>query len=438
MGRFRKWALAAADAAVFYAALAGTLLIRYGADGWSEAWAMHAGPFFIIFCVWMASLYIANLYRYESFRNARLLIRNLGGATAAAAIVSVVIFYIFSATFGLMPKTNLILFAGIYFVLGFTVRTLVSRIFSGSALRTALLGKSKIADEVAAFLGTNSGVGYAITARADIPFRDRAALEAFVRGEHPEIIVVEEGWIADPAILSALYELLGRGIRIIPLLRFYETIFERIPIEEIEERWFVENISPRRPSYEALQRIIDIIGSLVIGIILLPVAAIASIAIVLTSPGPAIYAQVRVGRGGERFTMYKFRTMRADAEKNGPQWAAANDDRTTPVGRFLRHTHLDEIPQLWNILMGKLSFVGPRPERPEFAEEIAARVPFFRVRNFVKPGLTGWAQINYRYTSSIEDAKEKLAYDVFYIKHRSTLLDVLIVLKTAKRLLVKA
>ncbi len=438
MTTLRKWLLLASDAAVFYVSLALTLLVRYGSSGWSDAWGAHVGPFAPIFCIWILSIYTTNLYRYESFRNARLLMRNLGGAIVGATVVSVAAFYVFAPLFELTPKTNLAVFALVFFILASVVRTFAGRMFSGTALRVVLLGKSSVADEVASFLTENQGAGYHISRRAEQPFVDRAALEAFVRIERPEMIVVEEGWIADPKVLGALYELLGKNVRIIPLIRFYETVFEKVPIGELGESWFVLNISPNRPVYALAQRSFDIVTAVVLGIVLLPVALLAAIAIVSTSAGPAIYAQVRVGKNGSRFTIYKFRTMRNDAEKHGPRYAVANDERLTTVGRVLRHTHLDELPQLWNIFRGNLSFVGPRPERPEFTEEIATQVPFFHVRNLVKPGLTGWAQVNYRYTASVEEAKEKLAYDVFYIKNRSILFDVLIMVKTVKRILVKA
>jgi exopolysaccharide biosynthesis polyprenyl glycosylphosphotransferase len=175
----------------------------------------------------------------------------------------------------------------------------------------------------------------------------------------------------------------------------------------------------------------------VVGLLLtLPLLPLIALGIKLTSKGRVIYRQERVGRDGAIFYCYKFRTMRADAEADtGPTWASDDDPRITPIGRFLRTSRLDEIPQLWNVLRGDMSLVGPRPERPEFVERLKAAIPYYDWRHSVRPGITGWAQIRYRYGSSIEDGREKLRYDLFYIKNISPGLDFLIVFDTVKTIL---
>jgi lipopolysaccharide/colanic/teichoic acid biosynthesis glycosyltransferase len=155
----------------------------------------------------------------------------------------------------------------------------------------------------------------------------------------------------------------------------------------------------------------------------------------LESPGPILYRQERVGENGRIFTLFKFRSMRLDAENGTPVWAKERDERVTRVGRFIRLTRLDELPQLWNVLRGDMSFVGPRPERPFFVEQLAAVIPFYMERHAVKPGVTGWAQVKYRYGSSVEDAMEKLRYDLYYIKHLSIVFDLTIVVDTVKVIL---
>jgi len=153
----------------------------------------------------------------------------------------------------------------------------------------------------------------------------------------------------------------------------------------------------------------------------------------VTSPGRVLYRQKRVGRNGAEFDCYKFRTMRSDAEADtGPTWAGDDDPRITPVGRFFRQTRIDEIPQLWNVLRGDMSLVGPRPERPEFVDELNRRIPYYQLRHATRPGITGWAQVRYKYGSSIEDAKEKLRYDLFYVKNMAPGLDLLILFHTIK------
>jgi len=170
-------------------------------------------------------------------------------------------------------------------------------------------------------------------------------------------------------------------------------------------------------------------------ILLAPLLVFAALAIKISSRGSVFYSQRRVGSHGRVFHIYKLRTMIPEAEAAGPKWATSNDSRVTPIGRLLRLTRLDELPQLWNVIKGDMSLVGPRPERPEFMDELAAHVPYFRARLCVRPGLTGWAQIKYRYGNTLNDAETKLEYDLFYIKNRSLWFDVLILCKTIKTVL---
>jgi exopolysaccharide biosynthesis polyprenyl glycosylphosphotransferase len=166
-----------------------------------------------------------------------------------------------------------------------------------------------------------------------------------------------------------------------------------------------------------------------------PVLLIASLAIMAQDGGPLLYRQERVGLHGKPFTIIKFRSMRVDAEKDGPRWAANNDRRVTPIGSFIRRTRIDELPQIFNVLTGDMSIVGPRPERPVFVDALAKQIPFYQERHLAKPGITGWAQINYPYGATEEDARMKLSYDLFYIKNRNTFLDVMIIIQTLEVLL---
>ena len=181
------------------------------------------------------------------------------------------------------------------------------------------------------------------------------------------------------------------------------------------------------------------LSGLVVGLLVAaPIMALTALAVRLTSAGPALYHQRRVGQHGRIFTVHKFRSMRQDAEKaTGAVWASANDDRVTPIGRFLRKTRLDELPQLWNVLRGDMSLVGPRPERPEFVEDLTRQIPFYRQRHVVKPGVTGWAQVCYTYGASVGDALEKLQYELYYIKNMSISLDLFILFKTVQTVVLK-
>lgn len=191
-------------------------------------------------------------------------------------------------------------------------------------------------------------------------------------------------------------------------------------------------------TFMILRRLLSIVISLVGLILCLPILPFLALGVKLTSPGPIFFKQNRVGRKGEIFTVFKFRTMRADAEaKTGAVWAGKNDPRVTSLGRFMRKTRLDEIPQLWNVLKGDMAFVGPRPERPEFVQWLEEQIPYYHLRHIVRPGLTGWAQVKYSYGASLEETKQKLQYDLYYIKHMSIALDLWIMFETVKTVILR-
>jgi exopolysaccharide biosynthesis polyprenyl glycosylphosphotransferase len=182
-----------------------------------------------------------------------------------------------------------------------------------------------------------------------------------------------------------------------------------------------------------LKRLFDLVVGAIFFLLVLPLMAVTAVVVRFDSPGPVLYTQERVGRSGRTFVLYKFRSMRVDAEKDGvPRWASLQDRRVTRIGQFIRKTRIDELPQVFNVLRGDMSFIGPRPERPFFVESLCRDIPYYRERCRVRPGITGWAQINYPYGASIEDAKEKLSYDFYYIKNYSVMLDFLVLLATVQ------
>jgi sugar transferase (PEP-CTERM system associated) len=237
--------------------------------------------------------------------------------------------------------------------------------------------------------------------------------------------------------VDLLLSLKCRGLLVQDGVELYEEITGKVPIESVRLGWLL--FSPgchASRSHLAYKRAASVLVSVVGLILCIPLIPFVILAIWFTSPGPILYRQRRVGRDGIVFNCYKFRTMRADAEADtGPTWALDSDPRITPVGHFLRMTRLDEIPQLWNVLRGDMSLVGPRPERPEFVGALVQEIPYYNLRHTIRPGITGWAQIRYKYGSSIEDAKEKLRYDLFYIKNMSLGLDLLVFLQTIKVIL---
>jgi sugar transferase (PEP-CTERM system associated) len=232
---------------------------------------------------------------------------------------------------------------------------------------------------------------------------------------------------------------LQNGVSFDHLASVYEEYTGKIAVENLRPSWFIFSDGFRKTRVSAaVKRAFDLVLSLVGLVVSLPLMAVVALLVKLTSRGPVLYHQERVGLNGRTFPVHKFRSMRLDAETtSGPVWSAKHDARVTPIGRFLRRARLDELPQLWNVLGGDMSFVGPRPERPNFVEELTAKIPFYGQRHVLKPGLTGWAQVRYTYGASVEDAIEKLQYDLYYIKNLSFALDLVIVLETVKTVLLR-
>ena len=226
------------------------------------------------------------------------------------------------------------------------------------------------------------------------------------------------------------------GVRVQDGVEVYEAITGKVPIESVRLASLL--FSPGCYASRLLlfyKRFASILVSTAGVLLSLPLLPFIVLAIKIDSPGPVLYRQKRTGRGGVAFHCFKFRTMRADAEADtGPTWAKDNDPRITPIGKFLRKSRMDEIPQLWNVLRGDMSIVGPRPERPEFVDQLSREIPYYKLRHTIRPGITGWAQVRYKYGSSVEDAKEKLRYDLFYVKNMSVGLDLLICFDTIKEL----
>jgi sugar transferase (PEP-CTERM system associated) len=234
--------------------------------------------------------------------------------------------------------------------------------------------------------------------------------------------------------VQELLECRMKGIEVVELSTFFEREYRQVMLESLNPSWMVLGDGFRQGFFKNMKkRLFDLIVSIVLLLVSLPVLLLAVICIYLEGGLPVLYRQQRVGRGGRAFTLYKLRTMRMDAESNEtPQWAAANDDRTTRVGRFLRKTRIDELPQIFNVLKGEMSLIGPRPERPVFVNQLVKQVPFYALRHSVKPGITGWAQVRYSYGASVDDAVEKLQHDLYYVKNNSLFLDIMILLATVE------
>jgi exopolysaccharide biosynthesis polyprenyl glycosylphosphotransferase len=248
-------------------------------------------------------------------------------------------------------------------------------------------------------------------------------------------IAVSEQSSLDEGSLQRLLALRGEGTRVVSLLNWAEQVLQRVPPELFNSRWLVHaegfELQPERFSWR-LKRLGDLaLGGLLL-LATLPVMASAAILIKLDDGGPVFYRQVRTGLYGERITILKLRSMAVDAEAQGARWARANDQRITPIGRWLRRLRIDELPQLLSVLRGEMSLIGPRPERPELEDQLEGAIPHYRVRHWIRPGLSGWAQVCHPYGASIEDSRQKLSYDLYYLRNASFPLDLLIVFKTIR------
>jgi exopolysaccharide biosynthesis polyprenyl glycosylphosphotransferase len=248
--------------------------------------------------------------------------------------------------------------------------------------------------------------------------------------------------MASPMDAEATHALLDaklRGLRVVSATDFQEGSLGRIDLDRLTSEAFLtaQGFETTR-WFDRMKRLSDVTLSVTMVLLTLPMMLLTALAIKEDSPGPILYRQSRIGAFGKTFTVFKFRSMTVDAEAGGkPRWAQKGDIRVTRVGRFIRATRIDELPQLWNILRGEMTLVGPRPERPHFVEQLSRAIPFYDERSYVKPGLTGWAQVNYPYGASVEDAREKLSYDLYYVKHRSIWLDMRILLATVRVVLTR-
>ncbi len=426
--KLRQLILIIGDILTLYLALAITLIIRYQEPFSNEALNTHLKPFSIIFVLWILIFYIIGLYEIGSLKNTINFIKKLSTALIISAVTTIFFFY-FVTYYDIAPKTNLFIFLSLLFLLEYGWRTNYNNFLTKGSPTTKVLiiGSGQAIQQLAISIRNNPQLGYEL-----FFLENPEDISQTIISKRIDLIVVPNHIKKEAKIAQVIYKNLVTGTNIIDLSSFYELVFNKVPITELEEFWFLENLVNRQNIYDFFRISLEVLSALILAIILFPLAVIISTLIKLTSRGPVIFKQTRVGELGKTFTLYKFRSMKKNAEAQGAQWAKANDPRVTFLGKILRFSHFDEMPQLINIIKGDLSFVGPRPERPEFTEDLKKIIPYYELRHIVKPGITGWAQLNYRYGASVEDAYEKLQYDLYYIKNRSFWLDISIVIKTIK------
>ncbi len=435
MIRIKQFVLFLGDIILLYGTLFLTVEVRYGHvnDGLLRA---HLGPFSIVFVVWLALLYSAGWYDLRTIRKNLVLLETIIVTLLVGFGLAIVIFYSIPY-FHIAPKTNLAIFTVLFAIFAFLWRLLVGAVVKTPRERVLFIGSNGDTDELKDHLEKNPAIGYKIQFRMKDPSSSEVEqLSDVIMREGISTVVILEVEQNKNYVAASLYKNLSRGIEIIPFADFYEMVLGKVPLGELREEWFFENITRRHRGYNFVKRGIDILAGIVVGVIFCILWLPLYLAVKLTSKGPFIKKQQRIGRNGVLYTHYKVRTM---YERDGENhWLDKDAKYITPVGKFLRATHVDELPQIWNVLKGDLSLVGPRPDFIDFFKKLEEQIPYYAIRTLVKPGVTGWAQVNYPVTASLEETRVRLSYDLYYLKHYSFMVDLLIVLKTLKTVVTAA
>ncbi|MES2315504.1 MAG: sugar transferase [Patescibacteria group bacterium] len=389
---------------------------------------IHALPFTILSLTWITIFFIFNLYDPQATRPTIPHLRRIFFAFIVAAATGAIFFYTIPF-FGITPKTNLLIFSlgGIIFfivwrrifysIFSFYFRKRVAFLVSASSTLPQI-------NELANYMQNFPQSGFIV----DGIYSSLPELDSLHKKELPAVYIVsKEIWRKEESFRK-LHEIEGE---VLDLAYAYEDILSKIPIEAIDEGWFMHNIrSQDKNASDQIKKVFGALVAIILVIITSPLFLLIAIAIKISGGGPILYSQTRVGKNDKTFRLHKFRSMIPNAEKNGPEWSAKNDPRVTPVGRVMRKLHVDELPQLFNIIKGDIALVGPRPERPEFVEKLEKEIPYYHLRHTIAPGFTGWAQIKFRYAGNVMDSKEKFEYDLYYLKNRNIFMDLGIFLRT--------
>jgi len=451
--------LGISEACLVSLALVAAALTRLGAVRASYMFTYQYGSLKILFVsvAFMACMYYFELYDSAIVSDRREVLIRIIQALGVAYIVLGLLYYLY-------PPVNLgrgvfnigFLFVGLLLLLWRKLFSLVNNTPS-LAERVVILGDGPLAESLLREIETRPELGIQVKGRVEMletgmpaanrergsepiapsqtNFSEDILADWKTRGIDRIVVAMEERRGKLPVDL--LLSLKNRGVKVQDGNDVYESITGKVPIESIRSSWLLFSAGCSSSHLFLIYKRFASLVTSIIGLLLtLPLIPFVVLAIKLSSPGRVLYRQRRVGRDGVIFRCYKFRTMCSDAEADsGPTWAKDDDPRITRVGRFLRRTRMDELPQLLNVLRGDMSLVGPRPERPEFVAALNQQIPYYRLRHSIRPGITGWAQILYKYGNSVEDAKEKLRYDLYYIKNTSVGLDLLIILSTVKIIL---
>lgn len=428
---FRKIILVLGDILLLYASLFIAMYFGFWQNFEWETFSTHIKPFSILYFFWLIIFFAFGLYDLNLIRKKLLFYPRFCASMLFCAVFGIIFFYLITE-FGITPKTNLAMNILIFSILFFLWRKIFYNLFSSHFKnKTIIIGNDKSSLILAKAIKERPWLGYKLI---DILPQDESSIDELknkIRKEKIDTLILSEKLESNPEILKKIYQFLPLEINFINSAKAYENITEKIPVSLLTHTWFLDNLKQGEKNfYNKIKRILDIISSSIILIISCVFVPFIAIAIKLEDNGPVFYKHKRIGKNQKPFLLVKFRSMEENAEKNGAVWAEKQDLRITKTGKFLRKTHLDEIPQMLNVLKGDISLIGPRPERPEFTEKLEKEIPFYNVRHLIKPGFTGWAQIKFRYSRSVMDSKEKFEYDLYYIKNNSLFLDIGILLKT--------
>jgi len=430
----RKILLVLGDVVLAYLALMVMVLIdRWGSFSFSFL-EKHLAPFSLIFLFWILIFYVFGLYDLKLIRPNFTLLARIGEAILTSFIIGVILFYLFPSL-GITPKTNLLVTTIAFGIITLIWRRTFHYIFASYGLeKVGFLGRNKSSERLVKEIKNNPQFGYEFVGflkSGDLSADRQEKLIDQIKRMGINTLILAKDINKDSNLAQELYQCLSLKVNFIDLAQAYEILLQKIPVNFVNQAWFLENLTEgRKRVYDKTKRIMDFALSFFFMLITFPLWLIFALLIKLEDQGRVFYKQKRVGKEGSTFLLYKFRSMREKAEKDGAVWAQDKDNRTTKIGKVMRRLHLDELPQMINILKGEISLIGPRPERPEFVERLEKEIPHYPLRHIIKPGFTGWAQIKFRYARSLKDSHEKLQYDLFYIKNRSLLLDLGILLKT--------
>jgi lipopolysaccharide/colanic/teichoic acid biosynthesis glycosyltransferase len=416
-----KFLFVVLDLLLFFLALTLTLFFRFGFN-FALYFQEHFLPFFFLFFFYLLLLFAFNLYDFYLL-NLKILFQRITSFTFSALILGIIYFYFGQVIFKISPKTNLFIFIFLFLLFLSFSRILALKFFSQRKIEVYFLGEEELKEKLEKDLQNHQF--FSFRGYFDINANNSAGNKILVIAPHYHLKPKEFRLILNSEITT------------FDFIDFYEKFFGRIPLEAIDSDWLLRYITPLQGKiYFYFKRSFDLIlASLIFIFLFLPLFLPISLLIYLSDPGPIFFKNLRVGYKRKNFYLLKFRTMK-EIKKSKESWAVGEEEkRIFPFGKFLRITHLDELPQIFNIFKGELTLVGPRPEQPKIFSELEKEIPFYELRVLVLPGITGWAQVNYKYPENLEETKIKLEYDLYYLKNYGLFLDFLIIIKTIQKLL---